>query len=355
MQVEDIADRVRAELRRRGATPFRVAVDEGLPGNAIRHFLDGHEPKAGRLVEICVALGWELYAGPPRDGPVWGSLALAAGLPELIAERLSWAAGEFEWWHRIDREAFVARLTHAMSAPPDGLAVAKGLSTPAWRTPVSNPATDRRAAEVLAAMADSFEQLNERGREDLLVRFWSAFPDLKARSADDLGPTSVEKRQAIAQPPGITEPDALSVVAVNEDDLPPGARSMAAREIEVAAGGGAVSLDDAPEKGRIWFRRDWLDRHGIDTTQCVVIGVRGESMEPTLPDGCSILVDRSRTRRRADGIFVIDADDGLIVKRLGKDGRRWLLVSDHSSWENAPWPPQATVIGEVRWASRTFK
>ena len=171
---------------------------------------------------------------------------------------------------------------------------------------------------------------------------------------DDLWPALMAERGAPASV-GLADPDALEVAAANEDDLPPGARSMAAREIEVAAGAGAATLDDAPEKGRLWFRRDWLDRHGIDTTQCVVIGVRGESMEPTLPDGCSILVDRSRTRRRDGGIFVIDTEDGLIVKRLGKSGRRWLLVSDHPSWENAPWPPQAKVIGEVRWASRTFK
>ena len=151
-----------------------------------------------------------------------------------------------------------------------------------------------------------------------------------------------------------TAPDALAVAAANEDDLPPCARAMAAREVEVAAGGGAVALDEALEKGRVFFRRDWLDRHGIDTTLCVVIGVRGESMEPTLPDGCSILVDRSRTRRRDGGIFVIDTEDGLIVKRLGKVGRRWQLVSDHPAWEPAPWPREAEVVGEVRWASRTF-
>ncbi len=156
-------------------------------------------------------------------------------------------------------------------------------------------------------------------------------------------------------PASLAVSDAFGVAAANEDGLPPGSRSMGAREVEVAAGGGAVNIDEAPEKGRLWFRRDWLDRHGIDTTQCVVISVRGESMEPTLPDGCSILVDRSRTRRRAGGIFVIDAEDGLIVKRLGKAGRRWLLVSDHPSWSDVPWPQQATVIGEVRWASRTFK
>ena len=170
---------------------------------------------------------------------------------------------------------------------------------------------------------------------------------------DDPWP-ALAARRGITLTADLAGPDALRIEAANEDDLPPAARSMAAREVEVAAGGGAVNLDEAPEKGRLWFRRDWLDRHGIDTTQCVVIGVRGESMEPTLPDRCSILVDRSRTRRRDGSIFVLDADDGLIAKRLGKDGRRWQIVSDHPSWEPAPWPRHAQVIGEVRWASRTF-
>lgn len=170
---------------------------------------------------------------------------------------------------------------------------------------------------------------------------------------DDLWPALVAGR-GIPAPASVDDPDALLVEAANEDDLPPGARSMGAREIEVAAGGGAVNLDEAPEKGRVFFRRDWLDRHGIDPTQCVVIGVRGESMEPTLTNGCSILVDRARTRRRDGGIFVLNTEEGLIVKRLGKRGRRWQLVSDHPSWKSAPWPRDAQVIGEVRWASRTF-
>ena len=43
-------------------------------------------------------------------------------------------------------------------------------------------------------------------------------------------------------------------------------------------------------------------------------------MEPTLPDGCSILVDRSRRRRLGGHVYVVRSpDDGLVVKRLDKD------------------------------------
>lgn len=46
---------------------------------------------------------------------------------------------------------------------------------------------DRRLAEMLAALADEFEELNERGREALLIRFWDAHPDLRQRSEDGQG------------------------------------------------------------------------------------------------------------------------------------------------------------------------
>ena len=127
-------------------------------------------------------------------------------------------------------------------------------------------------------------------------------------------------------------------------------------EVAAAAGGGAEIYDETVV-GRLWFRRDWLERHAIDPTQCHVISVRGESMEPTLPNGCSILVDRSQGRRqRRDGnIFVMRTEDGLVVKRVSReeDGR-WVIESDNPAWEAAPWSEDTEIIGEVRWAARTF-
>ena len=93
-------------------------------------------------------------------------------------------------------------------------------------------------------------------------------------------------------------------------------------------------------------------------SQCKVIGVKGESMEPTLTDGCSILIDLNRRRRTAGHLYVIRTGDGLIVKRAGKNrAGAWQLVSDNpdkKDWPTRPWPADAEVIGEVKWAARTF-
>ena len=59
---------------------------------------------------------------------------------------------------------------------------------------------------------------------------------------------------------------------------------------------------------------------------CRVITVSGESMEPTLGNGCSILVNLASRRQRVGRLFVVRTDDGLIVKRR-RPGRRRRLAA----------------------------
>ena len=139
---------------------------------------------------------------------------------------------------------------------------------------------------------------------------------------------------------------------------PPDGRPVGMHELETAAGGGAVDIDEARFKGNVWFRREWLDRYALDPDQCVVIGARGRSMEPTLMDGCSILVARDeRRRRRRDGrVYVLLTEDGLIVKRAGREDGEWVLVSDAGppEWPPVPWPHDAEIKGEAIWTARTL-
>ena len=125
-------------------------------------------------------------------------------------------------------------------------------------------------------------------------------------------------------------------------------------EVASAAGVGAEVYDETPV-GLLWFRNDWLQSHSIDPERSNIISVRGESMEPTLPDGCSILVDRKRREPHEDRIYVMRTDDGLVVKRVGKDPEgNWQIESDNEDWEAVPWSNATEIIGEVRWLGRTL-
>ena len=148
---------------------------------------------------------------------------------------------------------------------------------------------------------------------------------------------------------------ALSRLAIPEAaEEVPCPRYVEVRQLSAAAGGGATDLDETVS-GYVPFHHHWLNRQGLDPAQCTVIGVMGESMEPTLPEGASILVDRSHSRPKHGHIYVVRTPDGLIVKRAGKDpGGGWWLISDHPAWKPDRWPSDAVVVGEVRWVGKTL-
>src|SRR3546814_8286883 len=64
-----------------------------------------------------------------------------------------------------------------------------------------------------------------------------------------------------------------------------------------------------------------------------IIHVHGESMEPTLRDGDEVLVDSSdQGSRLRDGIYVLRADDALVVKRVTiQPGGRLITISNDNT------------------------
>ena len=134
----------------------------------------------------------------------------------------------------------------------------------------------------------------------------------------------------------------------------PAWRLVPIMEYEAAAGGGRTNLDEAPQRTAVAFRRDWLDEHVIDPNQSAIIQVAGESMEPTLPAGSQILIDRTHKKKKRGYIYVILTDNGLIVKRLELSGNTWYLKSDNPAWEQIAWPTDAKIIGRVMWAAKSF-
>ena len=192
-----------------------------------------------------------------------------------------------------------------------------------------------------------------------------------ARAAE-LAPPSISRFESgVNQPTASTLGRIARALDVSTDyltgltDDPTGAteRSDAVRhvnvlEVEAAAGTGATVYSEKPV-GRVPFRRAWLRRRGLIPARCEVIQVFGGSMQPTLPDGCSILVDRASRERRESGIYVVlTGDEGLVVKRAERDGAgRWLMLSDNEDQENyppIPWKRGDRLIGEVVWMGRTF-
>ena len=111
-----------------------------------------------------------------------------------------------------------------------------------------------------------------------------------------------------------------------------------------------MGIDGEQVRGLAWFARAWLDQLGLGATKCAIFRLRGESMEPMLRDGCSILFGRARRDRREGGIYVARAGGGLIVKRASRCGRGWKLAGDNLAVAPEPRPAEAEVV----WVARTL-
>ena len=171
-----------------------------------------------------------------------------------------------------------------------------------------------------------------------------------AVSANDGGYPVSEKHANID-----TRPVAETKPGYNPDEAndQAGIWNLPVREVRPAAGSGAEVFGEEVV-GYVPFRRNWLAHHGIDPAQADIVQVSGPSMEPTLPDGCSILVDRSRRELQPKCIYVLRNEDGLVVKRVDRNRDGWWVISDNPAWLPVMLTEETDIVGEVRWSGVTY-
>ena len=110
-------------------------------------------------------------------------------------------------------------------------------------------------------------------------------------------------------------------------------------DLEAAAGHG-ISFDSENVAYTFPVPSEFLDEHGLKAGQCIMLTVRGDSMEPTLFDGDIVLVDRSITK--PDGIFLVSSGGELRVKRVQRAaGGAYILISDNTRYREELIPPTA--------------
>ena len=128
---------------------------------------------------------------------------------------------------------------------------------------------------------------------------------------------------------GSTEQSAVKNAANDEYYFIP------AYEIEASAGHGAFTEGATTPVKHLAFRKDWMHDRRLSPSSLSAIFTRGDSMEPTIPDGATILVDSSRIEPLDGKIYVIRIDDRLWVKRV-----QWIpsgglrLISDNRTYDS---------------------
>jgi phage repressor protein C with HTH and peptisase S24 domain len=131
------------------------------------------------------------------------------------------------------------------------------------------------------------------------------------------------------------------------------------KELDVLASAGAGALNQESQTGLVSFRRDWLRERGINPNAATVISAWGDSMEPTIRSGDTLLVDNSIDRIRDEGIYVLVVGGLTIVKRLMVAANGDLrLSSDNPQFGSEIIKKQDLsdlhVAGRVMWFGRTI-
>lgn len=121
--------------------------------------------------------------------------------------------------------------------------------------------------------------------------------------------------------------------------------------------GAGYSLETSDEvDGHLAFRKTFLSLMG-PVSRLVLFDVRGDSMEPTVKDRDTVLVNTSETDIHSGDLYAIRIGDEISIKRLERLPGKILVKSDnpgHHSYEVDlnEIDGEFAVIGRVRWIGR---
>ena len=127
--------------------------------------------------------------------------------------------------------------------------------------------------------------------------------------------------------------------------------------VQLSGGPGAV-LSEENVIGRVVFSRDWLRERlsRASPTGLAIVGVTGDSMEPTIREGDDVMVDTGVTRFLDNAIYAMLWDDALVVKRLQRTIEGLVVISDNPAYGpqvlSRSDAEQLQIIGRVRWVGR---
>jgi len=140
----------------------------------------------------------------------------------------------------------------------------------------------------------------------------------------------------------------------HEDDLPPGEFVMVPRlDVHLSAGGGRDQVEiELSKQSPQAFRSEWIRDKRLKPNKLAAMTASGNSMDPTIHDGDSLLVDTGHADVIDGKVYALWYDGGERVKRLFRlPGGGLRIKSDnpeHGSIELGPdYTGHVRIIGRV--------
>lgn len=141
-----------------------------------------------------------------------------------------------------------------------------------------------------------------------------------------------------------------------KDDITKEFAMIPGYKIQVSAGPGTAPMEEEPTRF-LAFRHKWLKYRNLKEKDLVLVFTRGDSMEPTISDNNTLMIDTSQRDMIDGSIYVIRTDNHLVVKRVQKlINKGLLLLSDNKEYKEQMIEPNEAndlqVIGRVVWIGK---
>lgn len=106
------------------------------------------------------------------------------------------------------------------------------------------------------------------------------------------------------------------------------------------------------------FQSSWLTKKG-SANAMVAMEVFGQSMEPVIREGDTVLIDQSQKQVLAGAIYAVGVEDTILVKRLEKHPNKLVLCSDNKDYEpiflEKEDAEKVRILGKVIWSCREYR
>lgn len=130
------------------------------------------------------------------------------------------------------------------------------------------------------------------------------------------------------------------------------------KEVELSAGAGITAVQQS-HRQKLRFGKATLRRQGVQPSEAVCVTVSGNSMEPVLPHGSTVGVDKGSTSITDGKMYALDHGGQLRVKTLyrlpgGGIRMRSFNRDEHPDEEYTPQEmlqKEIAVLGKVFWSS----
>jgi phage repressor protein C with HTH and peptisase S24 domain len=80
----------------------------------------------------------------------------------------------------------------------------------------------------------------------------------------------------------------------------------------------------------------WLEKRGLRQENLIAIDVKGQSMEPMLFDGDTVVINTADKKAVDGAVFAVNYEGEAVVKRMARDAGDWWLSSDNADQRRFP-------------------